>query len=66
MVRIDIEMPERCGLCPCFHAEHPMHCQAVKADRNKRIVAPYGEPRPNWCPMNELRRVDKGEGTCWI
>lgn len=46
-----IKMPERCGLCPCFHAEWPMYCQAVKADKDKRIVAPYGMPRPEWCPI---------------
>ena len=49
-----MEMPERCGICPCFHAEWPMYCQAVKADKNKRIVAPYGMPRPQWCPLIEL------------
>lgn len=53
MVMIDIEMPPKCGLCPCFHAEYPMYCQAVKADRNKMIVQPYGQPRPNWCPLAE-------------
>ena len=46
--------PKRCGLCPCFHAEHPMHCQAVKASKDKRIIAPYGAPIPDWCPLIEL------------
>ena len=49
-----MKMPIKCGLCPCFHAEWPMYCQAVKADKNKRIVAPYGMPRPEWCPLVEL------------
>ena len=49
-----MEMPERCGLCPCFHAEHPMYCQAVKAHKDKRIIAPYGAPIPDWCPLIEL------------
>ena len=49
-----MEIPKRCGLCPCFHAEHPMYCQAVKADKEKRIVAPYGLPRPDWCPLVEI------------
>ena len=53
MIMLDIKMPEKCGLCPCFHAENPMYCQAVKADRNKRIVAPYGDPRPEWCPIRD-------------
>lgn len=53
MILIDREMPEKCGLCPLFHAEHPMHCQGVKADRKKKIVAPYGQPRPDWCPLHE-------------
>lgn len=51
---IPMEKPKRCGLCPCFHAEHPMHCQAVKAHKNKRIIAPYGAPIPDWCPLIEL------------
>lgn len=49
-----MEIPKRCGLCPCFHAEHPMYCQAVKADKEKRIVAPYGLPIPDWCPLVEI------------
>ncbi|MBQ7247115.1 MAG: hypothetical protein IJS22_03375 [Lachnospiraceae bacterium] len=49
-----MEMPGRCGSCPCLHAEHPIHCQAVKADRSKRITAPYGLPRPDWCPLIEV------------
>lgn len=48
------EIPMCCGICPCFHAEHPMYCQAVKADKNKRIYAPYGEGRPDWCPLIEI------------
>lgn len=51
---IPMEKPKRCGLCPCFHAEHPMHCQAVKASKDKRIIAPYGAPIPDWCPLIEL------------
>ncbi|MBP5197949.1 MAG: hypothetical protein J6033_02740 [Lachnospiraceae bacterium] len=54
MILINMEMPEKCGLCPLFHAEHPMHCQGVKADRKKKIVAPYGQPRPDWCPLHEV------------
>lgn len=49
-----MEMPKKCGSCPCFHAEHPMYCQAVKADKTKRIAAPYGLPRPDWCPLIEV------------
>lgn len=49
------EIPNRCGRCPCFHAEHPMYCQAVKADKNKKIYAPYGEGRPEWCPLIEIK-----------
>ena len=51
---VPMEKPKRCGLCPCFHAEHPMHCQAVKANKDKRIIAPYGAPIPDWCPLIEL------------
>jgi len=53
MIEIDIQMPEKCGLCPCFHSDNPMYCQAAKADKNKKIVAPYGAPRPEWCPLKE-------------
>ena len=54
MVMIDIGMPERCGECPCFHAENPMYCQLIKPpDKNKRLAAPYGLPRPDWCPLKE-------------
>jgi hypothetical protein len=49
------EIPNRCGRCPCFHAERLMYCQAVKADKNKRIYAPYGEGRPDWCPLIEVK-----------
>lgn len=31
-----------------------MHCQAVKAHKDKRIIAPYGAPIPDWCPLIEL------------
>ena len=59
------EIPNRCGRCPCFHAEHPMYCQAVKADKNKRIYAPYCEGRPDWCPLIEIpphgRLIDADE-----
>ena len=51
---VPMEKPKRCGLCPCFHAEHPMHCQAVKAHKDKMIIAPYGAPIPDWCPLIEL------------
>ena len=60
MIMLDNKMPERCGQCPCFHAENPMHCQATKPDKNKRIVAPYGMPKPEWCPLKEC------EKTVWI
>jgi len=53
MIKINMQMPEKCGLCPCFHFENPMYCQAVKADKNKKIVNPYGSPRPEWCPLKE-------------
>ena len=51
---VPMEKPKRCGLCPCFHAEHPMHCQAVKAHKDKRITAPYGAPIPDFCPLVEI------------
>lgn len=51
---VPMEKPKRCGLCPCFHAEHPMHCQAVKAHKDKRIITPYGAPILDRCPLIEL------------
>lgn len=53
MILIDVDMPKKCGLCPLFHAEHPMYCQLIKPDKSKRIVSPYGLPRPYWCPLKE-------------
>ena len=71
MITIDIEMPEKCGLCPCFHSEYPIYCQAIKVDRNnKKIIAPYGAPRPEWCPLKEQEAVkpvrDKVVGRIWL
>lgn len=47
-----MEMPEKCGLCDLFHAESPMHCTVVKG--HKTVGAPYGIPRPEWCPLIAL------------
>ena len=61
MIMIDIEMPEKCCECPCFHAEHPMHCQLIKPpDKNKRLAAPYGLPRPDWCPLLNVEGQGNG------
>ena len=43
-----------------------MYCQAVKADKDKRIYAPYGDGRPDWCPLIEVptphgRLIDKAK-----
>jgi hypothetical protein len=48
-----MEMPEKCGLCDLFHAESPMHCTRVKG--YKTVGAPYGMPRPDWCPLKEVK-----------
>lgn len=47
-----MKMPEKCGLCDLFHAESPMHCTVVKG--HKTVGAPYGIPRPEWCPLVAL------------
>ena len=52
MIQIDMEMPERCGQCRLFHAENPMHCTVIKG--HKTVGAPYGMPRPDWCPLVEI------------
>jgi hypothetical protein len=48
----DMEMPKKCGQCKLYHAEHPMHCMAVEGHRT--VGAPYGMPRPDWCPLVEV------------
>lgn len=50
-----MEMPDKCGQCPCFHHEYPMYCQATKESSNKIPDAPYGMPRPDWCPLFEVK-----------
>lgn len=47
-----MRMKENCGSCDLFHAESPMHCTVVKG--HKTVGAPYGMPRPDWCPLVEL------------
>jgi len=47
-----MKMPEKCGSCDLFHAESPMHCTVVKG--HKTVGAPYGMPRPEWCPLVAL------------
>lgn len=47
-----MRMPEKCGSCELFHAEFPMYCTVVKG--HKTVGAPYGMPRPEWCPLVEL------------
>ena len=47
-----MKMPEKCGLCDLFHVESPMHCTVVKG--HKTVGAPYGMPRPDWCPLTEI------------
>lgn len=61
MIQIDLEMPDRCGNCPCFHFENPMYCQAIDIDRNKKITAPYRAPRPEWCPLQEVPSTNDGK-----
>ena len=47
-----MKMPEKCGSCDLFHVESPMHCTVVKG--HKTVGAPYGMPRPDWCPLVEI------------
>lgn len=48
-----MKMPGKCGSCDLFHAESPMHCTVVKGHRT--VGAPYGMPRPDWCPLVEVK-----------
>lgn len=45
-----MELPEKCGLCKIFRPEHPMRC----AITGTAPGAPYGMPRPEWCPLVEV------------
>lgn len=45
------EFPCCCGLCPCFHAETPMYCQA---DKTIKMTAPYGK-RMEGCPLIKIK-----------
>ena len=60
-----MEMPEKCGSCDLFHVESPMHCTVVKG--HKTVGAPYGMPRPDWCPLVEIpehgRLIDADRAT---
>lgn len=47
---MNIKMPKCCGLCPCFHYEHPMYCQASK---DVKIEAPYIYVAKG-CPLVEV------------
>ena len=48
-----METPQKCGQCKLFHAEQPMYCMAVEGHRT--VGAPYGMPRPDWCPLIEVK-----------
>ena len=56
-----MKMPEKCGSCDLFHVESPMHCTVVKG--HKTVGAPYGMPRPDWCPLVEIPEPKEGH---WI
>lgn len=60
MIQIDMEMPDRCGNCPCFHFENPMYCRVI-TDYHQKIGAPYRAPRPEWCPLQEVPSTNDGE-----
>lgn len=47
-----METPQKCGQCKLFHTEQPMYCMAVEGHRT--VGAPYGMPRPDWCPLVEI------------
>ncbi len=48
-----MEMPQKCGQCKLYHAEYPIYCLAV--DGHLTVGAPYGMPRPDWCPLVEVK-----------
>lgn len=60
-----MKMPGKCGSCDLFHAESPMHCTVVKG--HQTVGAPYGMPRPEWCPLVEVKEPNEMErviGVC--
>lgn len=79
MMRINYpSVPTCCGECPCLHYTQPVYCQAVCADREKRITSPFKGPRPGWCPIEEehplpvkvhMERIlwdDSGDEAIWV
>ncbi len=48
-----MKMPQKCGQCKLFHVEYPMYCTAAEGHRT--VGAPYGMPRPDWCPLIEVK-----------
>lgn len=53
MIVLDIDMPEKCGDCPCFYKSesiHPDTCQL----RNKQVgYNDIHKERPDWCILKE-------------
>ena len=56
MIVIDLDMPDRCEVCPCVHIADGVdcmpedHCQInLKHLELKQIE----EQRPEWCPLKE-------------
>ena len=51
MITIDVEMPSKCCECPCFRPGHPGSCWARDPGEERKIMNPYSEPMPAWCPI---------------
>ena len=59
MIKMDMEMPERCGVCFAMHTEDEMPYSWCGIDETARDLCTedINTKRPDWCPLygeNEL------------
>ena len=59
-VKVEIEMPKKCGECPMFYETEGVFadiCQLVNSeDWNEAVIQdPY--EKPEWCPLNKCEVV---------
>ena len=52
MIKIDMEMPERCVDCPCFNGEYEV-CQSN--DEERLFPRDMEIKKPDWCPLIEVK-----------
>ena len=52
----DAEMPEACGVCPCFQIWLTGDIFEHKCGATKNDLDPKANGRPDWCPLFEVKR----------